>query len=116
MRPVSKKNIIKSKGNIGKSKKKVKVHENWNETIWKNEKDSKNEIKYIKEKFIKTSRFRVVTNTRVDDIIANLFLVDHPTKNIKREKNILRTPIKSKLYSISQIDKFGNQIKFIQNK
>ena len=65
---------------------------------------------------MKTSRFKLITKTRVDDIIANLFLVDQPTKNIKREKNILKTPIKSKLYSISHIDKFGNQIKLIQNK
>ena len=65
---------------------------------------------------MKTSRFKVVTKTRVDEIIEYLFLVTQPTKKIKNEKNIEKTPVKSKLYSISQIDKLGNHNKFIQNK
>jgi hypothetical protein len=65
---------------------------------------------------IKTSKFRVVINTRVDDKIAYLFLVTHPTKNIKKEKNIDKTPMKSKLYSTSQTAKLGAQTKLTQKR
>ena len=47
---------------------------------------------------------------------AEKVFVTQPTKNIKNEKNIDNTPIKSKLYSISQIAKFGPHTKFTQNK
>jgi len=58
----------------------------------------------------------VVTNTRVEDRTAYLFLLIQPTKNIKIEKNIDNTPINNKLYSISQTARLGDQIKLIQNK
>lgn len=67
-------------------------------------------------KFIKTSKFKVVIKTRVEDSIAYLFLLIQPTKNIKKEKNEDKTAINSKLYSISQIDKFGAQIKLTQKR
>jgi hypothetical protein len=52
----------------------------------------------------------------VEDNTAYLLRVTQPTKNIRKEKNIDKTPIKSKLYSISQTAKLGAQIKLIQNK
>ena len=70
----------------------------------------------MSKKFKKTSKFNVVTNTRVDEITAYLFLVTQPTKNIKSEKNTDSTPINNKLYSISQIETLGAQIKLTQNK
>ena len=71
---------------------------------------------YIRKKFINTSKFNVVTKTLPEDNIANLFLLIQPTKNIRNEKNIDNTPINNKLYSISQIAKFGPQIKLTQNR
>jgi hypothetical protein len=65
---------------------------------------------------MKNSKFNVVTKTSDDEIIEYLFLVTQPTKKIKKEKNMEKTPVKSKLYSISQIDKLGNHSRFIQNK
>lgn len=68
------------------------------------------------KKFKKTSKFRVVTRTLVEERTAYLFFVTQPTRNIKKEKNIDKTPIKSKLYSISQTAKFGPQTRFIQKR
>ena len=107
---------MSNNGSIGSKRNKLQVQENWKETIWKKENDSKNDTKYIKKKFRKTSKFRVVTKTLVEDIIEYLFLVTQPTKKIKKEKNMEKTPVKSKLYSISQIDKLGSHNKFTQNK
>mgnify|MGYP000990827437 CR=1 FL=1 len=67
-------------------------------------------------KFKKTSKLSVVINTLAEDSAAYLFLLTHPTKNIKKEKNIDNTPMNSKLYSISQTAKLGPHIKFTQNK
>jgi hypothetical protein len=114
--PVSKKNKINKIGSTGSKIKNVQVYEYWNDTIWKNEKDSNIVIIYIKKKLINTSKFNVVTKTRVEDKTAYLFLLIHPTKNMSIEKNIDNTPINSKLYSISQTAKFGDQIKLTQNK
>lgn len=50
------------------------------------------------------------------DRIAYLFKLVQLTKNNKREKQIDKTPINNKLYSISQIAKDGPHIKFSQNK
>ncbi len=101
---------------MGKNIKTVQVMVYWNETIWKKEKDSKIVIKYITIKFRKTSKFKVVIKTRVDDKIAYLFLLTQPTVNIRKEKNIAKTPINNRLYSISHIAKFGAHIRFNQNK
>lgn len=58
----------------------------------------------------------MVIKTLVEDSIAYLFLLTHPTKNIKNEKNIDKTPINRRLYSTSHTAKLGAQIKLIQNK
>ena len=116
IRPVSKKKIINNIGKIGNNKKQAHVQEYWKDTIWKKENESNIEIKYITKKFKKISKFNVVTSTRVEDITAYLFFVIHPTKNIKNEKNMDKTPINNKLYSISQTATLGDHIKLIQNK
>jgi len=53
---------------------------------------------------------------RPPDKIAYLFKLRKLTPNNKIEKIKERIPINNKLYSISQIDKDGAQIKFNQNK
>ena len=68
------------------------------------------------KKFNKTSKFKVTIKTLVEESIAYLFFVIQPTKNIKNEKNIDKTPINNKLYSISQTAKLGPQIILTQKR
>ena len=67
-------------------------------------------------KFKKISNVKVITIIRPADKMAYLFKVDQLTKKSKNEKIIDKTPINSKLYSISHIAKDGLQIILIQNK
>lgn len=116
IRPVSKKNIMHKNGSTGSNNKTDHVHDHWNETIWKKEKDSNKIRRYIIRKLSKTSKLSVVIKTLVEDIIAYLFLVTHPTKNNKKEKTVDKTDINNKLYSISQTAKLGPQTKFNQKR
>ena len=69
----------------------------------------------IKIKFKKISKLNDIKIILLEDKIAYLFFVAHPTKN-KINVNVTDINDKNKiLYSISNKLKFGPQIKFIQN-
>jgi len=68
------------------------------------------------KKFNSISKFKVVITTLLDAKIAYLLLETQPIVMSNIEKNNEIKPIKNKLYSISQIIRFGPHIKLIQNK
>ena len=70
----------------------------------------------IIKKFNKISKFKVVITTLFEASIAYLLLDTQPTIIKSVEKNNDKIPIKNKLYSTSQIIKFGPHIKLTQNK
>lgn len=73
-------------------------------------------IKNVKIKFKKISKLKLINIILLEAKIAYLFLLLHPTKNSKNVNKTDKIDINNILYSISNNDKLGPQIRFIQNK
>lgn len=87
-----------------------------NVPIFSKDNDSKSIAKLIKKKFNSISKLRLITTTREEAITAYLLFEIYPTSTKRYENMPEITPIKNKLYSISQIAKLGAQTIFAQNK
>jgi len=72
--------------------------------------------KHNKKKFNKISNVKPVITTREEAKVAYLLFDKYPTSTSKNEKIPEIIPIKNKLYSISQIARFGIHTMFAQNK